>query len=190
MIKFITYKGNGEIVGNGVCPESMLGLQGNPDEGVFVMRSDAEWAGNYVDSTRVVKMPDRPSVHHVFDYVKKAWADPRALDELKTDKWHAIRAARDAAEFGGFDWDGSRFDSDAISQSRIKGAVVLASGTPDFTITWTLADNSTRLLSGSDMAGIGAALGAHVSAQHERARTLRAQIESAATAQELEEIAW
>lgn len=191
MIEYITYKANGEILGNGKCPESMLELQGSLGDGIFVMRSDAAWSGNYVDDAGfVVKMPARPSGHHVFDYVQKAWTDPRALDELKVDKWREIRAARDAAEFGGFEWDGSRFDSDAVSQSRIRGAATSAAMEPGFFTKWTLADNTVRALDATDMAAVCAALGAHVDAQHARARGLRAQIDAAANAEQLEKLMW
>jgi len=94
------------------------------------------------------------------------------------------------AEFGGFTWDGSPFDSDAISQSRIQGAVQLAATAPGFTIDWTLANNSVRNLSAADLANVGAALGMHVATQHAKARTLRSQIEAATTVAEVDAVTW
>ena len=134
--------------------------------------------------------PTQPDSAHVFDYTTKQWYDPRTLNDIKLAKWLTIKRARSSAEFGGFTWDGSPFDSDAISQSRIQGAVQLAAMAPGFTIDWTLANNSVRNLNGEDMANVGAALGMHVATQHAKARTLRSQIEAATTVAEVDAVTW
>lgn len=144
----------------------------------------------YVENGELVKKSDQPSDHHTFDYTTKQWVDPRTLSDLQVAKWEQIKRARSSAEFGGFTWDGSPFDSDAISQSRIQGAVQLAAMAPEFTIEWTLADNSARNLSAADLANVGAALGIHVATQHAKARTLRSQIEAATTAAEVDAVTW
>ncbi len=138
----------------------------------------------------VVSKGVKPSPHHIFDYENKQWVDPRTLQDFKSAKWEEIKLAKDAAEFGGFDWNGSRFDSDAISQSRIQLYVQLAAMSPAFFIDWTLADNSVRTLDAAGMAAVGAALGAHVSAQHMLARGLRMQIDAATSSTQLENINW
>ncbi len=116
------------------------------------------------------------------------------LTLLKQDKWQSIKQQRDSSEFSGFTWDGSTFDSDQISQSRIQGAVQLASmsinAEQPFSIEWTLADNSTRILSAEQMLAVGVALSQHVSLQHSKARLLRSSIESCETKEELENITW
>lgn len=122
------------------------------------------------------------------------WSDTRSLAERKADRWSAIKAERDIREYGGFAWGGSAFDSDPESQRRIQGAAQLAMlsqqlGQP-FDITWTLADNSTRTLSGVDMLAVGVALSEHVGALHAAARTLRQQLDAASTAEQVEAVAW
>ena len=112
------------------------------------------------------------------------------IETVRKVKWSQIKRARDEAEFGGFTWDGSPFDSDAISQSRIQGAVQLAAMAPGFTIDWTMTNNSVRNLNREDMANVGAALGMHVAAQHAKARTLRSQIEAATTVAEVDAVTW
>lgn len=146
--------------------------------------------GAYIEGGVVVQMPTKPSQHHQFNYSTKQWEDPRTLADLKAEKWRNIKANRDAAEHGGFTWDGSVFDSDALSQQRITGAVTLAQMLPAFTTVWTLANNSTRTLSAADMFAVGVALGVHVSTQFLQGQLLRAQIDEAATAQEVEAIHW
>jgi hypothetical protein len=133
----------------------------------------------------------QPSKFHEFDYVTKQWVDPRTVQDHKNAKWKEIKMKRDALEVGGFVWDGSKFDSDPFSQSRIQGAVQLATITgTSFTIDWTLSDNTIRTLNVVDMISVGAALGQHVNSCHERARTLRQQIDAATDVTEIELIAW
>lgn len=109
-------------------------------------------------------------------------------------RWMQIKQDRNAAENGGFVWDGAVFDSDPISQARIQGAVQLAmaaaaNGQP-FSVDWTLADNTVRTLNEQEMIAVGAALAAHVRACHELGRELRAQIEAAATPEDAAAITW
>lgn len=116
------------------------------------------------------------------------------LEGVKARKWAEIKAMRSAMEFGGFTWDGSAFDSDPVSTSRIEGACTLALiaqlQATEFTEDWTLADNTSRLLSTTEVLQVGVALGQHVSAVHAQAKALRDQIEAAASAEALAEIVW
>lgn len=146
--------------------------------------------GSYVDGGSVVPMAPKPSSNHTFNYTTKQWEDPRTLDDLKGEKWRNIKFNRDGAEYGGFTWDGCVFDSDAISQQRIAGAVQLAQMNPAFTTVWTLADNTLRTLNAQDMFAVGLALGAHIAGVFAHAQVLRAQIEQATTPAEVDGIHW
>ena len=136
----------------------------------------------------------RPSLHHEWDCATMGWLDTRSLEQHKTTKWAEIKATREATEFSGFTWDSSEFDSDAISQARIQGAVILAmqalAAEVPFAIDWTLKDNSVRSLTGMQVVAVGQALATHVGTQHEIARALRTAIESAVTQAEVETITW
>ena len=117
------------------------------------------------------------------------------LDGVREAKWAQVRAARYAAEHGGFTWDGSVFDSDLASQSKIQGAVQLAqmalAAQDPFELDWTLQDNTMRTLSAEDMIAVGVALGQHVAAQHATGRELRAAInDPQASWQDIEAVAW
>ncbi|APW38439.1 hypothetical protein RD110_15560 [Rhodoferax koreense] len=148
-------------------------------------------ATHYMRDGLPVPYPTRPEgAYWTFDYQAGSWLDPRDLQAKKDARWAVIKAAREQAEFGGFAWDGSTFDSNAISQSRIQGAVLLAGMAPDFTITWTLSDNSTRLLDAAGMVAVGAALGVHVGTQFEIARQLRDAIYSATTPEAVAAVTW
>lgn len=122
------------------------------------------------------------------------WIDLRSLDEIKADRWTAIKAARDAAEAAGFDTPFGRFDSDPASQGKIIGAVTAAQlalgvGAP-WQIDWTLQDNTVVRLDAPAMIAVGQALMVHVDAVHERGRTLREAIDAAQTAAEVETVSW
>lgn len=119
------------------------------------------------------------------------WVDGRTVEEVRAECWTRIKADREAAEFGGFEWNGMRFDSDMTSQMRIIGATQLASIIGEnFSITWTLADNTTVELNGEQMGQIGAALGLHVNGVHTKGRILRDQIDTASNVEDLRNIAW
>jgi hypothetical protein len=126
----------------------------------------------------------------VWDAIQIQWVDPRNLDSLKDAKWEEIKAARAAAEYGGFTWDGSTFDSDLASQQKIMGAAQLASLNAAYEVDWTLADNTVRHLNATQMLAVGTTLGDHINTQYVHARTLRQQIADAQTSQELESIVW
>lgn len=148
----------------------------------------------YVENDAIILKPTSPGPHHRWDYATKAWIDPRSLEQHKTARWAEIKATREANEFGGFTWDGSVFDSDAISQARIQGAVVLAmqalGAEVAFSIDWTLKDNSVRSLTGMQVVAVGQALATHVGTQHEIARILRTSIEEAVSISEVESVSW
>ena len=171
-------KATGRVVSSGTTqlPQSLVS-----DTLDVLVGAQARPGASYVDAGCVVEIPVKPSVHHVFDWAAKAWLDPRSLQDFKVARWVEVRRERDVAEFGGFSWDGSRFDSDALSQQRITAAVTLAMMNSAFSIDWTLADNTVRTLTAADMIAVGVALGQHVNSCHERARVLRGEIDGAET---------
>ena len=143
-------------------------------------KKDAYWDGGI---QQFVELPDKPSKYHTFDYVIKEWIDPRSLDEVKAQKWAEIKSERDRIEFGSFEFDGDIYDSDQVSQGRILGA---ASAGVDQ--VWTLADNSTRSLSASQLQQLYATLQMHIAAAHERGRIAREAIMSATTKEDVEAV--
>ena len=124
-----------------------------------------------------------PSIHHVFDYAFKQWVDPRTLDEIKNQKWQEIKKHRDALEFGGFVFDGGLYDSDQASQGRIMGASIAG-----IDQVWTLADNTTRLLTAIQLQQLYAALQTHIAVAHERGRIARQLIYEATSKEQIDAI--
>jgi hypothetical protein len=147
----------------------------------------APWV-EVVNGAVTSEMP--PTQLHIFNYATKQWVDPRTLQDFKNAKWTEIKAARNAAEYAGFTWDGSTFDSDPVSQQRLVAAVTQAQMDASFSIGWTLKDNSVRQLDAVQMQAVGAALGAHVATQFAHGQGLRARIEAATTAAEVAGMVW
>ena len=116
------------------------------------------------------------------------------LDELKIKKREEINQIRDTAEQGGFEYMGKVFDSDLVSCVRISSAaqamsVATMSGeTP--TITWTCQDNSTIDLTAPELMGLVVALAQWSNTCHEKATSLKAQIDACKTKEELDKIVW
>lgn len=122
----------------------------------------------------------------------------KPLDLAKQEKRAEINAARDAAEQSGFEYMGKTFDSDPISCRRISCAAqamavmpaVIGDEQGEPTITWTCQDNTTIDLTAAELQGLVAALAQWSNSCHEKATVLKAQIENAQTAAEVEEISW
>jgi hypothetical protein len=186
--KFILYEiASGKVLYSGTsCSPEGLAQQGQS----VIVGTQCDLMQNFIDGGIVVPIPPKPSPHHTFNYTTKQWEDPRTLADLKAAQWGLIKQARSQAEYAGFTWDGSTFDSDTLSQNRITGAVTLAQLSPGFTINWTLADNSTRTLNQADMIAVGVALGQHVQTQFTKAQALRLQIETAATPEQVAAVVW
>ena len=124
-----------------------------------------------------------PSEFHVFNYISRTWVDPRTLDEIKAQKWIEIKSDRDRLEFGGFEFEGNIYDSDQVSQGRILGAA--SAGVDQI---WTLANNSTRLLTASQLQQLYATLQMHIAAAHERGRIARQLIYEATSKEQIKAV--
>lgn len=113
------------------------------------------------------------------------------LKEVKDQKRAEINAARDQAEQGGFEYMGKVFDSDQVSAQRISmAAQAMALADDTATITWTCQDNSTIDLNKTQLIGMVAALAEWSNTCHQKATALKAKIDAAETAEELENITW
>lgn len=136
---------------------------------------------------------DEENTERAFDgsLWEKGYAPKKPLEELKAEKRAEINQARDKAEQGGFEYMGKVFDSDQVSAQRISMATQAIALAPEgTTITWTTQDNSTIDLTAQELVGLVAALAQWSNNCHQKATTLKAQIDAAKTAEELELITW
>ena len=119
------------------------------------------------------------------------YAPVQPLDELKNLKRAEINQARDAEEQGGFEYLGKVFDSDQVSCIRMSSAAQAMQYADDTaTITWTTQDNSTIDLNKSQLMGLVVALAQHSNTCHQKATSLKAQIDACESKEELDKIVW
>jgi hypothetical protein len=123
------------------------------------------------------------------------WTTLTLVDDVegaRAAKWEEVKAAREAAEWGGCTTALGPIDTDPESQRRILGVVLLAqiakaAGVP-FLQPWTMADNQV-VDHGADQAiAMGIAVGNHVAACHAVGRDLRAALAAAATRGDIDAI--
>ncbi|MEO8296354.1 MAG: DUF4376 domain-containing protein [Burkholderiales bacterium] len=180
----------GDIIQTASCPDEDIQAFADSMGAMWLeIGAGAALAQSVVIDGELVDLGQAPSTFHRI--VSGAWVDPRTIADLRAAKWVAIKVDRARAEAAPLVVAGCTFDAGPTSQQRIAGAVQLALiGGAAFSIDWTLADNTVTTLSAPEMVAVGLALGAQVSAAHERARTLRTAIEAATTAAEVEAVVW
>lgn len=179
---------SGKVISLITCPPDMLYL--NIPEACLYIEGTFPSLDFYINEGVPVKKSKAKCFTDVFNYLTKEWEDLRSLKDFKDLQWKQIKQARTQAEYTGFTWEGSTFDSDAVSQSRITGAVTLAQMSASFEIDWILADNSVRTLNQVEMLQVGAALGNHVAEQFSKGVILRNAIDAATSKEEVESILW
>lgn len=102
------------------------------------------------------------------------------IKELAEAKWNEIKTARDDAEQAGCPYMGKAIDSDQLSVQRVSIAVqaAIGAGAENFTIDWTMQDNTITTMTAEQVIGMSAALAAYSNALHAKARQLRAGIDA------------
>lgn len=196
-MKYVLYDDVGEIrvwgdadsPPSGIEGFSSLAAEGSPD--THYVKNGALRAYTTGQAAGKAAAPSYPAT---WSNTTFSWIDSRSLSDAKEQSWETMKVARTANVAAGFIWDGSKFDSDDISQQRIQGAVQLAilaasAGQP-FSLIWTLFDNSVRTLSGSEMIQVGIALGSFVQSVYNAGVSIRTQIDGATTTNDLKSITW
>lgn len=110
------------------------------------------------------------------------------LAELKAVKLNAVADKRWQQEISGTTFNGMPIATDATSQTKYIGAVVGAQIDPTAVINWKLANGDFVPLDAQTIVAVAMAVRAHVQACFDREAQLRAQIEAAATVEELDAI--
>lgn len=199
-VSFFLHDAEGNIASSGQCQSEVLSLMGRP--GMTLRTGSASPLSNYFDiASGEVRVYDAEAIQRRerhpgtgFRWSLGQWVDERSLTEAKLQKWESIKAARSVAEFSTFTVGGYVFDADRDSQVRLQSAFQSAmdartNGEP-FSIDWTLSDGTEATLTRAQVIAVGRALQAHVSAQFQKAKTLKAAITAATSIQELDGISW
>jgi hypothetical protein len=195
---------SGEILRSGNCPDSDLMLQdasGNVLEVTDAQQLHYDLSHYVVAGVMTAYTDDQFVAKSAFPMYPATWSndtftwtDNRDLDAVKLDQWTAVKAGRDQTVNGSFTWDGSVFDSNAYSQSQIGNAITLgqlaADAGQDYSINWTLQDNTVRTLTFDQIKAVGMALGVFVQTQFNLGVSLRQQIASATSIPAVQAITW
>jgi hypothetical protein len=133
--------------------------------------------------------------HILYHLARAAWEDIRPLNALKLAKWAEIKAERERREYGTFTAStGQTIDIDQASQTRLQSVYNLAvdakASNTDFSIDWTLSDNSVVTLNANQVIALGKQVYQHIGTLHTTARQLRNQILAATTAEQARAIQW
>lgn len=139
--------------------------------------------------------PEAPSPYHVWS--PKAWCwmiDEAGLAMIREAAKQRINEARNKEERNGFEAFGQRFDSDDKSVQRIsvaaQAAMFAKAAAQPFASEWTLADNTTIVLDADKMMQLPIIMAMAADAMHQKARSMKSAIDSAATIEEINAIAW
>lgn len=170
----------GDVLREVLCQEfTILGFIGDNEDAIQIESPLSSPA--YVAEGVVVMKPAQPSSDHLWDAERKVWYIP--IESARNRAWLAVKAQRDAREFGPFEWGGHIFDGDEQSQRRLNLAVLGAQAAlqagSTWSMAWTLADNGVIELSAADLVAVVRALGFNIEAAHEAARAQRSVIEAA-----------
>ena len=178
----------GRILRSGYCPPGGRSLQPREGEGVFDGTADA--ATHYVDIDTLSLVPkgDRPDPWHVWDYSRKAWADPRKLANHQAARWSAIKARRDALATAPLATEWGTFDADEPSQLRIDRACRTSFGGE--LIRWTLHDNTVAELPCAALYQVNKLLADRTQRLRDIATELRTQIDAASTPDQVAAVTW
>ena len=153
-----------------------------------------EYSTGYLIDDDHHALPEQPSPAHVFNYTTKQWEDPRTLQDFKEARWAIIKQARTAFIDAPLVTPYGTFDSDAAGRNSITDAVLLANNLSALSlpvaIEFTLADNSVVTLDAAQIVEVGLLLGQKVQYAHPHSQALRAQIEAAATKEDVEAVVW
>ncbi|WP_051296443.1 DUF4376 domain-containing protein [Anaeroarcus burkinensis] len=112
------------------------------------------------------------------------------LAELQAQAWNRIKTERDRREQSGAPYLSKILDSDEKSVTRISIAVqaaqaAISAGT-EFSLDWTMQDNSVVTMDADQVVGMSVALAAHSNAIHQAARVARIAIDEAKSDKEVE----
>lgn len=108
--------------------------------------------------------------------------EPMALADRKAAMRDAVNARKAALDNGVALTPSGPCNCDSDSRGKISGAVLsyIAQGQPaEFSIDWTMADDSDVTLSGAELVAMGLSVGGFIEDVHGHSRVLKAAIDAA-----------
>ncbi len=179
----------GRIVHSGsACSESAFVCPSHDLTTHTMLPIKADIKTQYIANGVAVDMGQRPSSNHVFNFTVKAWA--LDLDAARLSAWARVKKARDVEIASGVEYEGHIFDSGEPSMHRMMMCAQAVQASPDSTVAWTLADNSSVILHAPDIVRISSLMWTRFQAFFTKGQRLREQIQQATTQAQLDAISW
>lgn len=160
------------------------------NEASFMALEDEQWlqsdafvsdATHFVFNGALTPFPESPGEDWAWDWMELEWRLPAsALDAAKARKRADIDAERDRQRYSGVTFNGTRFDSDPVSERNLTGwTSAVAAGIPvPEGFTWRSADNRDIPFTAEDILGLAATMVAKTTACYQRAWQLKALVDA------------
>lgn len=111
------------------------------------------------------------------------------LDELKEMKKLQLKAERDAKEVLPIEYNGNSYDYDEKARDRINAAIIaMELKGPEASIEWTLADNTSTVVTANDLKMVIAAVAVRSNELHIAYRAASDKVDAATTKEDLDKI--
>ena len=114
-----------------------------------------------------------------------------SVEEVQAQKLAEFKVNRDAEEVKPIEYQCNVYDYDEKARDRINAAIIaLEAQGEKANIAWTLADNTSVVVTANDLRTVIANVAIRSNQLHVKYRTLKEQVLASKSLQELEKIAW
>lgn len=114
-----------------------------------------------------------------------------SVEEVQTQKLADFKAKRDAEEVQPIEYQGKLYDYDEKARDRINAAIIaLETQGEKANIAWTLADNTSVVVTANDLRMVIANVAIRSNTLHVKYRDLKEQVLVCKTVEEVEKISW
>lgn len=186
---FTVVDADGRVVMSG----KSMHTEGLAGEGQRLIEGVAASLDTYYFRGAFMRYPAKPGYFFEFDFENGVWFDPRSVEQLKADRWESLKADRQTAIDAGVTIDGSTYSTDIDSAAAMSNEYVLLSAQPDnWTITWTLADNTLRVLNKAEFSEVAQVVMQHRGRCQTISQALRLKLfaPETNTPAEIERVVW
>jgi hypothetical protein len=204
MINYLLYWDNGEIAQTGYCPEDHLPqVDGTALMVVDTLYGVSSLTHHVADGQLVEYTPEEAEAktrppHRAAQWsnASMSYLDDRPIETLREEKWEQVKQWRAQAIVAPtMDTPYGVFDAYIEAMSNVTNALLgrqaaESLGLAPDPIQWTLADNTVVALTTAQLAEVAVLLLSRGDAAHQRARSLRQQIDEATTPAELDAVQW
>lgn len=195
MLDFTIHDKDGLILRTGTCQEAVYEKLAN--DGEYIILAQSNCLSDYILNGEIKKhtaeelaIKNNLPEGFIWKMPERMAVDMRGIDDARAQAWERIKQRRAEEECKPFSCNGAVYDGNAASTQRISRNAMHAMSNHDFSIDWTLADNTAATLDAAGMIAVDAALTARNAAVFDTARLLREQINTCTDKALLDALQW